>query len=163
MLSWGAFSSHERSRRSPPCAKCRRRRPTLFAAASGKAFRLSSWSARWLSAIALITPSRRSATAAGPCRATRCAFGPEKRPHGLCSNPWLWLEIGLSILLHVAVIYMPFMQQASSTVSLQLERTTEGMVIRVKKLILCYRKYKQCARADRFSNNDIAKGSSSEE
>jgi P-type Ca2+ transporter type 2C len=37
---------------------------------------------------------------------------------GLCSNPWLWLGIGLSILLHVAVVYMPFMQQAFSTVSL---------------------------------------------
>ena len=37
---------------------------------------------------------------------------------GLFQNHWLWAAIGLSLLLHVAVIYMPFLQQAFSTVSL---------------------------------------------
>ena len=37
---------------------------------------------------------------------------------GLFTNPWLWAAIGLSLLLHVAVIYVPFLQQAFSTVSL---------------------------------------------
>ena len=42
----------------------------------------------------------------------RSAFG------GLFANHWLWAAIGLSLLLHVAVIYVPFLQQAFSTVSL---------------------------------------------
>ena len=37
---------------------------------------------------------------------------------GLFPNRWLWAAIGLSLLLHVAVIYMPFVQEAFSTVSL---------------------------------------------
>jgi Ca2+-transporting ATPase len=37
---------------------------------------------------------------------------------GLFQNGWLWAAIGLSLLLHVAVIYMPFVQEAFSTVSL---------------------------------------------
>jgi len=31
------------------------------------------------------------------------------------SNPWLWAAIGLSVALHVAVIYVPFLQKAFST------------------------------------------------
>jgi Ca2+-transporting ATPase len=34
------------------------------------------------------------------------------------SNMWLWGAIVLSLVLHVAVIYVPFLQQAFSTVSL---------------------------------------------
>jgi P-type Ca2+ transporter type 2C len=37
---------------------------------------------------------------------------------GLFENHWLWAAIGLSVLLQVAVIYLPFLQQAFSTVSL---------------------------------------------
>ena len=37
---------------------------------------------------------------------------------GLFTNHWLWAAIGLSLLLHVAVVYVPFLQQAFSTVSL---------------------------------------------
>jgi Ca2+-transporting ATPase len=37
---------------------------------------------------------------------------------GLFSNPWLWGGVLLSLALQVAVIYVPFLQQAFSTVSL---------------------------------------------
>ena len=37
---------------------------------------------------------------------------------GIFSNPWLWGAVVLSLLLHVAVIYVPLLQQAFSTVSL---------------------------------------------
>jgi Ca2+-transporting ATPase len=33
-------------------------------------------------------------------------------------NRWLWMSVGLSLVLHVAVIYVPFLQEAFSTVSL---------------------------------------------
>ncbi|MEX2264051.1 MAG: cation-translocating P-type ATPase [Bryobacteraceae bacterium] len=37
---------------------------------------------------------------------------------GLFENRWLWAAVGLSLALQVAVIYIPFLQQAFSTVSL---------------------------------------------
>jgi Ca2+-transporting ATPase len=37
---------------------------------------------------------------------------------GLFSNKWLWLAIGVSVLLQIAVIYLPFLQTAFSTVPL---------------------------------------------
>ena len=37
---------------------------------------------------------------------------------GLFSNRWLWAAVGLSLVLQAAVIYVPFLQQAFSTVSL---------------------------------------------
>jgi P-type Ca2+ transporter type 2C len=37
---------------------------------------------------------------------------------GLFRNHWLWAAIGLSLLLHVFVVYVPFLQEAFSTVSL---------------------------------------------
>ena len=37
---------------------------------------------------------------------------------GVFSNHWLWMAIGVSLLLHASVIYVPFLQQAFSTVSL---------------------------------------------
>ena len=37
---------------------------------------------------------------------------------GLFHNHWLWAAIGLSLLLHVAVVYVPFLQQAFSTADL---------------------------------------------
>ncbi|WP_447598334.1 cation-translocating P-type ATPase [Nitrospira sp. Nam80] len=40
---------------------------------------------------------------------------------GLFSNPWLWAGILLSLLLQMAVVYIPFLQQAFSTVSLSAE------------------------------------------
>jgi Ca2+-transporting ATPase len=40
---------------------------------------------------------------------------------GLFSNHWLWGAILFSLLLHVAVIYTPFLQQAFSTTSLSLD------------------------------------------
>jgi Ca2+-transporting ATPase len=39
---------------------------------------------------------------------------------GLLHNVWLWGALGLSIVLQVAVIYVPFLQNAFSTVSLRL-------------------------------------------
>jgi Ca2+-transporting ATPase len=39
---------------------------------------------------------------------------------GLFHNAWLWRAVGLSIALQVAVIYVPFLQSAFSTVSLSL-------------------------------------------
>jgi P-type Ca2+ transporter type 2C len=38
--------------------------------------------------------------------------------HGLFHNPWLWGAVGLSLALHAAVIYVPFLQNAFSTTSL---------------------------------------------
>lgn len=38
--------------------------------------------------------------------------------HGLFANRWLWSGIGLSVLLQVAVVHIPLLQQAFSTVSL---------------------------------------------
>ena len=40
--------------------------------------------------------------------------------HGLFRNRWLWGALGLSLALHVAVIYVPFLQDAFSTVSLTI-------------------------------------------
>jgi magnesium-transporting ATPase (P-type) len=40
---------------------------------------------------------------------------------GMFSNKWLWGAVLLSLLLQVAVIYIPFLQQAFSTVSLSLD------------------------------------------
>jgi P-type Ca2+ transporter type 2C len=39
---------------------------------------------------------------------------------GLFSNHWLWAAVGLAVVLQVFVIYIPFLQQAFSTVSLGL-------------------------------------------
>jgi P-type Ca2+ transporter type 2C len=38
--------------------------------------------------------------------------------HGLFTNPWLWAAVGLSVALQVLVVYIPFLQQAFSTVGL---------------------------------------------
>jgi P-type Ca2+ transporter type 2C len=38
--------------------------------------------------------------------------------HRLFSNPWLWLAVGLSLLLQVAVLYLPVLQSAFGTVPL---------------------------------------------
>lgn len=38
--------------------------------------------------------------------------------HRLFCNRWLWSAVGLSVALHMAVIYAPFLQSAFSTVSL---------------------------------------------
>ncbi|PCM44006.1 cation-translocating P-type ATPase [Marinobacter sp. ANT_B65] len=40
---------------------------------------------------------------------------------GLLSNLWLWAAVGVSLLLQIAVVYLPFLQKAFSTVSLSLE------------------------------------------
>ena len=37
---------------------------------------------------------------------------------GLFRNSWLWAAIGLSLLLHVAVVYVPFLQEAFATTAL---------------------------------------------
>ena len=37
---------------------------------------------------------------------------------GLFSNRWLWAALGLSLALHVLVIYTPFLQPAFSTTRL---------------------------------------------
>jgi Ca2+-transporting ATPase len=38
--------------------------------------------------------------------------------HGMFRNKWLWAAVGFSLALHVAVVYLPFLQKAFSTVSL---------------------------------------------
>jgi len=38
--------------------------------------------------------------------------------HGLFTNKWIWIAVGISTLLQVAVIYVPFLQTAFSTVPL---------------------------------------------
>ena len=38
--------------------------------------------------------------------------------HGLFRNHWLWIAVAGSLALHFAVIYVPFLQSAFSTVSL---------------------------------------------
>ncbi len=49
------------------------------------------------------------------------ALGRAKRlPRALFHNHWLWGAVGLSLALQVAVIYVPFLQNAFSTVSLSL-------------------------------------------
>ena len=37
---------------------------------------------------------------------------------GFFANRWLWTAIGASLLLHAAVVYVPFLQRAFSTVAL---------------------------------------------
>ncbi|WP_151612698.1 cation-translocating P-type ATPase [Sinorhizobium alkalisoli] len=37
---------------------------------------------------------------------------------GLFANRWLWVAVGLSLALHAAVIYLPFLQAAFSTVAI---------------------------------------------
>jgi Ca2+-transporting ATPase len=39
---------------------------------------------------------------------------------GLFTNHWLWAAVAFSVVLHIAVIYVPFLQQAFSTVSLSV-------------------------------------------
>jgi Ca2+-transporting ATPase len=39
--------------------------------------------------------------------------------NGLFSNPWLWGAVLVALVLQVAVVYVPFLQQAFSTVSLR--------------------------------------------
>jgi Ca2+-transporting ATPase len=39
---------------------------------------------------------------------------------GLFQNRWLWAAVAFSLLLHVAVIYVPFLQSAFSTIKLSL-------------------------------------------
>jgi Ca2+-transporting ATPase len=41
--------------------------------------------------------------------------------NGMFSNKWLWGAVLLSIILQVAVIYVPFLQKAFSTVSLSFK------------------------------------------
>ena len=39
---------------------------------------------------------------------------------GLFTNRWLWISVALSLALHAAVIYTPFLQQAFSTTALDV-------------------------------------------
>ena len=39
---------------------------------------------------------------------------------GLLADVWLCAAVGLSLMLHVAVVYVPFLQEAFSTTSLSL-------------------------------------------
>jgi Ca2+-transporting ATPase len=41
--------------------------------------------------------------------------------YGLNKNYWLWLAVGLSLLLQIVVVYVPIMQQAFDTVPLTLQ------------------------------------------
>ncbi len=40
--------------------------------------------------------------------------------HGLVRNPWLWGAVGLSLVLQLCVIYIPFLQRAFATVGLSV-------------------------------------------
>jgi Ca2+-transporting ATPase len=40
--------------------------------------------------------------------------------HGLFRNHWLWAAVALSLLLHVTVVYVPFLQEAFSTTCLSV-------------------------------------------
>src|SRR5688500_8358885 len=40
--------------------------------------------------------------------------------HGLFRNRWLWAAVGFSIALHVAVVHVPFLQNAFSTMRLNV-------------------------------------------
>ena len=48
---------------------------------------------------------------------------------GLFSNPWLWGAIGISILLQLLVIYVPFLGEAFGTVPLQPEAWLECIAL----------------------------------
>ena len=39
---------------------------------------------------------------------------------GLFGSRWLWVAVGLSLALHVCVVYLPFLQQAFSTTALSM-------------------------------------------
>jgi Ca2+-transporting ATPase len=39
---------------------------------------------------------------------------------GLFTNHWLWAAVGLSLILHGAVVYIPLLQEAFSTTNLSL-------------------------------------------
>jgi Ca2+-transporting ATPase len=54
---------------------------------------------------------------------------------GLFSNPWLCAAVLLSILLQAAVIYIPFLQQAFSTVSASAQ--VMGCVVRQWRVRYC--------------------------
>jgi Ca2+-transporting ATPase len=41
--------------------------------------------------------------------------------HALFANLWLWAGVGLSLALHLAVVYVPFLQQAFSTTALTMD------------------------------------------
>ena len=56
---------------------------------------------------------------------------------GLFRNHWLWAAIGLSLLLQVAVIYIPFLQQAFSTVSLSFSDWLRCVAAASSVLWLC--------------------------
>ena len=40
--------------------------------------------------------------------------------HGLFEHRWLWCTLGLSLGLHLAVVYVPLLQDAFSTMSLSV-------------------------------------------
>lgn len=48
--------------------------------------------------------------------------------HGLFTNQWLWVAVATSLVLQLAVIYLPVMQQAFSTVSLGLGDWVECVI-----------------------------------
>lgn len=48
---------------------------------------------------------------------------------GFFSNPWLWGAIGISILLQLAVIYIPFLSEAFGTVPLQPQAWLECIAL----------------------------------
>lgn len=48
---------------------------------------------------------------------------------GMFSNKWLWGAVGLALFLQFAVIYLPFLQQAFSTVSLTVSNWVRCVVV----------------------------------
>jgi Ca2+-transporting ATPase len=56
---------------------------------------------------------------------------------GLFTNTWLWGAVGLSLALHVAVIYTPFLQQAFSTSSLSAGDWVTIVLVASSVLWLC--------------------------
>lgn len=75
----------------------------------------------------------------------------------LFSNRWLWASLGLSLGLHVLVIYVPFLQQAFSTVELTLGDwlrctavASSGLVLREVSKMVGWRREERIVRGDSY-------------
>jgi Ca2+-transporting ATPase len=71
---------------------------------------------------------------------------------GLFSNVWLWGAIGLAVALQVAVVYVPVLQQAFSTVGLTLSDWLK--CASVASSVLWLRELSKLVRRTRFRSRD---------
>jgi P-type Ca2+ transporter type 2C len=56
--------------------------------------------------------------------------------NGIFSNKWLWGAVALAVLLQAAVVYVPFLQQAFSTVGLTFDDWLQCVVVASSVLLL---------------------------